>query len=148
MHRSTMLRIGIMLLGAWASAPQARANTRLFTADLGPEDEMSPVESSGKGHADFELDVDSLKLNWTVNYGGLTSRPVAVTLNGPGQMGTVALPFLDMAGKTDKMPLKGSATVTNAQVQYMLSTWTYINIATERYKDGEIRGQLQGRGIQ
>ena len=102
------------------------------------------VQSQGSGRGEFKLDIPTQRLSWKITYAGLTSRVTGVHMHGPGQMGTNGLPFLDLAPNGIRMPLEGSAEVTEAQVQYMISTWAYVNITTERYKDGEIRGQVDG----
>ena len=61
---------------------------------------------------------------------------------GPAQPGANGAKFLDLAPKGANSPLKGSAKLTEAQVQYLLYGWVYLNITTAKYPLGEIRGQL------
>jgi len=100
------------------------------------------TESPATGAADFHLDLSTLTLSWNISFKDMTSPVVSAKLHGPAQPGANGGVILDIAGKGAKSPMKGSAVITEAQVQYLLYGWTYLNIVTERYSWGEIRGQL------
>ena len=133
---------------AQAGSANAAAKVRYFYADLVSDEETFPVESKGRGHAEFTLDLDTLRLSWKVTFSGLTSKATAVKIHAPAQMFTNGVPVVDLAPKGVSNPLEGSAVVEEALVQYIISTWAYINISTEKYKDGEIRGQIDGKGLE
>jgi hypothetical protein len=146
--RGLCLVFFLLALIGQASSAHAAAKVRYFYADLVSDEETFPVESKGKGHAELTLDLETLRLSWTVTFSGLTSKPTAVKIHGPAQMFTNGVPVVDMAPKGVSNPLRGSAVIEESLVQYILSTWAYINISTERYKDGEIRGQIDGKGLE
>ena len=125
-----------------AQAATAQMTSRVFHADLSAHNQTRLTESPAMGKADLELDLTTLTLSWEVHFDGLISTPVAASLHGPAQPGANGLAFIDLAPDGIVSPLKGSATLTEAEVQYLLAGWTYVNITTERWPYGEIRGQL------
>jgi hypothetical protein len=52
------------------------------------------------------------------------------------------LPYIDLAPNGIVSPLTGSAVLNEAEVQYLLTGWSYVNITTEKWPFGEVRGQL------
>jgi len=121
---------------------QAQMTKREFHTDLSAWNQTRLTESPTTGSADLVLDLTTLTLSWEVHFTDLISKPIAASLHGPSQPGANGLPFIDLAPDGIVSPLKGSAVVTEAEVQYLLAGWTYINITTERWPYGEIRGQV------
>lgn len=130
------------LLMAGAAAAEG---TRDFHADLAAEWQTKYTESPGIGHADFHLDIPTMTFSWDVSFKDLTGPLVLAAVYGPAQPGANGAKFLEIAGKGARSPLRGSAKLTDAQVQYLLYGWTYVNLITEKYPLGEIRGQLDVR---
>lgn len=146
-------RIAIALLASVAglvASPAAAQETEMkFMADIQPAE---GVDSQGTGMADVTLDPDSMTLRWQMVYDGLTGEPVAAHFHGPAEPGETAPPVIDMT--TDIMgdeltdePLPtdimaGSAELTEEQIADFQAGMWYINIHTEQYPDGEIRGQV------
>ncbi|NKB43725.1 MAG: CHRD domain-containing protein [Alphaproteobacteria bacterium] len=120
----------------------AQMTTRDFHTDLSAWNQTRLTESGAIGSADLALDLTTLTLTWEVHFNGLESRPIAASLHGPSQPGANGLAFIDLAPNGIISPLKGSAVVTEAEVQYLLAGWTYVNITTDRWPYGEIRGQV------
>ena len=140
-RRATLATFLFVILFAGLSA-QAQMTTRDFHTDLSAWNQTRLTESGATGSADLVLDLATLTLTWDISFDGLVSRPVAASLHGPSQPGANGLPFIDLAPNGIVSPLKGSAVVTEAEVQYLLAGWTYVNITTERWSYGEIRGQV------
>jgi hypothetical protein len=123
----------VFLLSSSASAEQVR-----FKADLaaGPG-----VTSSGKGAATASLDTTTKTLSWTVDYSGLSGPATAAHIHGPADPGGNAGIVVPFSGNLAS-PIKGSATLTDAQIAQLEAGKWYINIHTDANKPGEIRGQL------
>jgi hypothetical protein len=116
--------------------------TRMFKADLAASNMTVLTESPGVGRADYELDLPTLTLRYTIAFDKLTSPATAVVIHGPAQAGTNAPQMLNLAPKgTPRSPLKGSLQVTESQVQFFLQGWTYTLISTQKNPTGEIRGK-------
>jgi CHRD domain len=116
----------------------ARADQLKFKADLaaGPG-----ITSSGKGAATASLDTATKTLTWSVEYSGLGGPATAAHIHGPADPGAdagVVVPFIGSLVS----PIKGSATLTDAQIGRLGAGKWYINIHTAANKGGEIRGQL------
>ena len=133
----------LVLCGLWLPAMSAgELKSREFHADLSAYNQTRLTESPATGRADFYLDLTNLTLSWTVEFKDLMSQPVAASLHGPAQPGANGLAFVNLAPEGIKSPLKGSAVLTEAEVQYLLAGWTYVNITTEKFPYGEARGQV------
>jgi CHRD domain-containing protein len=112
-----------------------------FKADLDSASEVPPVTGAGKGMAEVALDTATKTLTWTVTYSGLSGPATAAHVHGPAAPGAnagVLVPFTgDLAS-----PIKGSATLTDAQISDLEAGKWYVNVHTAANKSGEIRGQL------
>ena len=136
MRRAQWLTFGffsVILLCSSAWAEQIR-----FKADLaaGPG-----VTSSGNGTATASLDTTTKTLSWTVDYSGLSGPATAAHIHGPADPGGNAGIVVPFSGNLAS-PIKGSATLTDAQIAQLEAGKWYINIHTDANKAGEIRGQL------
>ena len=133
----------LVTLLAWVATPvHGEMTSREFHADLSADNQTRLTISPALGKADFFLDLTNLTLTWEVEFDGLISTPVAASLHGPSQPGANGLAFVNLAPEGIRSPLKGSAVLTEAEVQYLLAGWTYVNITTEKFPYGEARGQV------
>ena len=119
----------------WGVAQAEQIN---FKADLAP---APGVSSSGKGAATASLDTNTKTLIWTVDYSGLSGPATAAHIHGPADPGANAGIVVPFSGNLAS-PIKGSATLTDAQIAQLEAGKWYVNIHTEANKPGEIRGQL------
>ncbi|RWL86477.1 MAG: CHRD domain-containing protein [Mesorhizobium sp.] len=126
---------------AFLIASPAMAETMKFKATLDGSQQSPPVTTKGKGTATLTFDTTSKKLNWNVKYSGLSGPAVAAHIHGPADMGANADPVIPF--KKLKSPIKGSATLTDAQAADLEAGKYYVNIHTAKNKDGEIRGQIE-----
>lgn len=120
----------------------AQSTSRVFHADLSSENQTRLTVSPATGTADLSLDLTDLTLTWELHFTDLQSKPIAASLHGPAQPGANGLAFVDLAPEGIKSPLKGSAVLTEAEVQYLLAGWTYVEITTEKFPYGETRGPV------
>lgn len=136
MRRISWLGLGVLaVVLVWGVA---RADQIKFKADLsaGPG-----VTSAGKGSATATLDTAAKTLIWTVDYSGLSGPATAAHIHGPAAPGANAGVVVPFTGNVAS-PIKGSATLTDAQISDLEAGKWYVNIHTEANKPGEIRGQL------
>lgn len=122
-------------------ASPAFAETVKMKATLDGAQQNPPVTTKGKGTAALTFDTMSKKLSWTVKYSGLSGPATAGHIHGPAAIGENAGVVIPFKGKL-KSPVKGSATLTDAQVTDLMAGKYYVNIHTAANKDGEIRGQI------
>ncbi len=129
-----------LALGA-AVAFAAPASAEKLKATLDGKSEVPANTSSATGTADLDYDAASKKLSWTVTYSGLSGPATAAHFHGPAEAGKnagVAVPIPNAASS----PVKGEATLTDAQAADLLGGKYYINIHTAANPGGEIRGQV------
>jgi hypothetical protein len=139
---ATVIRSGLLaaaLMGALC-AP-ALAETMSYKAVLKGASEVPPNDTKGTGSVDAAYDTASKKLTWTITYSGLTGAATAAHFHGPAEAGKNAPPVVPLKGDL-KSPIKGEATLTDAQAKEFADGKIYFNLHTAAHKDGEIRGQM------
>ena len=114
----------------------------VFVAELSASEESTVVDSPGKGRVEFTLDRPTMRISWKLTYEKLTSAPIAAKVHGPQTPGGEAGPLFDLAPNGVKTPLEGSVILSDGQLRYLLTDRMYVNITTQKYKLGEIRGQV------
>jgi CHRD domain-containing protein len=133
--------LAALTLIAGIAASPALADTVKFKADLAGASEVPPTTSSGKGTLDATFDTATKQLTYTVTYSGLTGPATAAHFHGPAAAGANAGVAVPVQGSVAS-PIKGTATLTDAQAADLQGDKFYFNIHTEANKGGEIRGQV------
>lgn len=129
-----------------------------FSASLSGKEEVPPTESSATGWAKFQTDDNGTQVSYWVNITGLNEITGAHIHNGSaGQNGdvVVSLSGPDSAENGDNatLSLKGNITTDDLQgplegkelsemVSLMSDGTVYVNVHTDEFKDGAIRGQI------
>jgi hypothetical protein len=93
-----------------------------------------------KGSGDVLAMLDGKTLTYTVNYKDLTGPAMAAhfhAASAPGGDGPPVVP-----ATVTPSPIKGTATLTDAQIADLNAGKVYFNIHTAANKGGEIRGTL------
>ena len=147
--------IGMMttLLGSAIAQEQA------YNATLGGEAEVPPNNSTAKGWAWFKPTNDSVAYN--VNATGLDKVTAAhIHVGKVGENGDIAVVLFESPPDNATGPIEGTFAqeifaVADLQgpmqgksisdlVRAMQNGETYVNVHTEAFPDGEIRGQISG----
>ena len=139
----TIVRSGLtaFALVTCVAVTPALAETVKFKADLAGTNEVPPTTSPGKGTLEATLDTATKQLTYTVNYSGLTGPATAAHFHGPAAAGANAGVAVPVQGSVAS-PIKGTATLTDAQAADLQGGKFYFNIHTDANKPGEIRGQV------
>jgi hypothetical protein len=135
------LAAGLAISATIFAASPALAEMMKMSATLESAQEVPPNDSAGKGTADITFDTESKKLDWTIEYSGLTGDATGAHFHGPapkGENAGVAVPIEDT-----KSGATGTATLTDAQAADLTAGRYYVNIHTAAHPDGEIRGQVE-----
>lgn len=135
-----MFRTALLLSVACLFGGAAQAETVAFNATLNGAAEVPAKTTDGKGTAKASLDTATKALTYDVEYAGLSGPATAAHLHGPAEPGAnagVALPF-----PTPASPIKGTATLTDAQMADLMAGKMYANVHTAANPGGEIRGQM------
>ncbi len=134
--------LGALALAAClAAAPAAFAETINFKATLKAGDEVPPNSSTATGALTATYDTATKKLDYTANYSGLTGPATMAHFHGPAEPGKNAPVAVPVVGSVAS-PIKGSATLTDAQAADLMAGRWYFNVHTAANKGGEIRGQV------
>ena len=137
----TKTMLATLALGAAIAFAGPALAADKMKATLDGKSEVPPNASAGTGTADIDYDPASKKLSWKVTYSGLSGPATAAHFHGPAEAGKnagVAVAIPNAAAS----PVKGEATLTEAQAADLLGGKYYINIHTAANPGGEIRGQV------
>ncbi len=136
----SVLLASLLALNACTMSPMA-PNVSTLTARLSGANEVPAATSNGTGTLSANLDKKTSVLSWTVTYSGLSGPATGGHFHGPakaGQNAGVALPF---TGSLES-PIRGTATLTPAQMDAVMNGNWYVNLHTAAHPAGEIRGQV------
>ncbi len=137
---SSVLLASLLALSACNTSPMV-SNVSTLNARLSGANEVPAANSNGSGTLSANLDKTTRVLSWTVTYSGLSGPATAGHFHGPaatGQNAGVALPF---TGSLES-PIRGTATLTPAQMDAVMNGNWYVNLHTAANPGGEIRGQV------
>jgi hypothetical protein len=130
-----------------------------FSASLSGKDEVPPTESNSTGTAKFQVDENSSQVSYWVNVTGIKKINQAHIHNGTeGQNGDIVVtltknksakgndgtPNIGFSGNITKDDLQGplkDKELTDL-VSLMSDGNAYVNVHTDKYPDGAIRGQI------
>jgi hypothetical protein len=132
---------GIALVALLAASPSAFAQMVSYKADLKPASEVPPTDSKGSGALTASYDPATKKLTYSATFKDLSGPATAAHFHGPADAKTNAGVVVPVTGAMTS-PMKGEATLTDAQAADLASGKWYFNVHTAANKGGEIRGQV------
>ena len=113
-----------------------------FRAELSPDEESHVTISPATGVAEFMLKRETMTLSWTIAFEKLKTPPTIAHAHGPQTPGGNAGILFPLADGPIRSPIKGAVVLTEGQLDYLLTGRVYVNIHTQGYPDGELRGQI------
>ena len=137
---SSVLLCSLLAISACNMSPMA-SNISTLSARLSGASEVPATSSNASGTLSANLDKQTSLLSWTVTYSGLSGPATGGHFHGPAKVGQnagVALPF---TGSLES-PIRGTATLTAAQMDAVMNGNWYVNLHTAANPGGEIRGQV------
>lgn len=111
-----------------------------LAASLDGTQEVPPNASPGTGSATVTLDDVTGELSWEVQWSGLTGIVSAAHFHGPALPGVNA--GVQVALDSTQNPTAGSVVISGQQQADLLAGLWYINVHTDLFPGGEIRGQV------
>jgi hypothetical protein len=120
----------------------AFAATQEYVADLKASSEVPPNDSKGTGAVTATYDTVSKKFTYTATYMNLSGPATAAHFHGPAAVGANAPPVVPVLPTNLTSPIKGEATLTDAQAADLEAGKWYFNVHTAAHGPGEIRGQV------
>jgi hypothetical protein len=131
----------LALFAALTLCGSAIADSIRFQATLNGENEVPLKVTKGSGDASATLDTQTRTLTYTVTYSGLSGPATMGHFHGPALAGANA-PVVVPLGSPLTSPIKGSVTLTEAQMADLMAGKWYVNLHTAASPAGEIRGQM------
>ncbi|HEY0435151.1 MAG TPA: CHRD domain-containing protein [Phenylobacterium sp.] len=95
-----------------------------------------------KGGGDVFAMLDGKNFSYTVNYKDLTGPAVAAHFHSAATVGGNGPPIVP-ATNVGTSPIKGTATLTDAQIADLNAGKVYFNVHTAANPGGEVRGDLK-----
>ena len=115
----------------------AQAEMMMFTTALTGAAQVPPVDSAATGTVELKVDTEAKTVAWVVTTEGLSGEPTASHIHGPADATASAGPVIDTLAT-----LAGSSPITDEQIAELQAGKYYYNVHTEKFPNGEIRGQL------
>ena len=144
MKRITPLLLGVLLLAACNTfypgepmGPRPR-----FNAALNGENEVPATTSAGRGTMVADYLPATKILHWQLTLRGLSSPVTWAFLCGPDGVGNDNAELVPINLELEGGTHPGAATLTDQQAADLIAGRWYVNIKTEKFPDGEIRGPL------
>ena len=115
-----------------------------FRATLNGASEVPPTETKGSGYFTAIYRPSTKVLEYRLNLVGLSGPVTIAYLHGPAAPGENAEKVvpIDVPLYRDRSHLWDGVTLTEEQAGQVMAGLWYINVMTEKYPDGEIRGQI------
>src|SRR5687767_20294 len=130
-----LLVVALLVLGTSANAAVIQ-----LRAWLNDTQEVPPTGTGHTGLALVTYDTVAGQLTWNVSYTGLSSPINGAHFHGPTAAGVDAGITVPMAHGPS--PIVGSATINATQAAQLLRGQWYINLHSNNFGGGEIRGQV------
>jgi hypothetical protein len=105
---------------------------------LSPSEEVPPAQSSGSGSGSIRVAEDG-SVSGSVTTTGVQGTMAHIHQGAKGANGPVIVP-LTKNGDTYTVP--AGAKLNAAQMSALKSGGLYVNVHSDKYKGGEVRGQL------
>lgn len=131
-------KLGFVALAALALSACSAPMT--FQGPMSAAYEVPPTNSRGVGTVVATVYPSTLAMTYTVEYKDLTGPASAAHFHGPAAPGANAAVIIPATPTPS--PIKGGATLTQAQMDMLAAGKVYFNIHTAANPGGEIRGQL------
>lgn len=115
---------------------------RRVTATMNGAKEVPPNPGTGTGSLEGVVNMASRELRWNVKCTGLTGPVTAMHFHGPATDAQNAAVVANVPGGCDAAGTTGRVVIDQNGLADLLAGKWYLNIHTQRYPDGEIRGRV------
>jgi hypothetical protein len=114
-----------------------------FKASLYGANEVPPVPSAGYGVMEARYLPTKQVLEWRIYFGNLSGPITWAYLQGPDSVGNDRADMVPINPSFDGNIQRGSVTLTEAQAADLMAGKWSVELRTEQYPAGEIRGNLE-----
>jgi hypothetical protein len=115
-----------------------------FRATLNGAAEVPPTDTKGSGYFTAVYRPSTKVLEYRFNLVGLSGPVTIAYLQGPAAPGEIGQKVVPIDGPLyrDRSHLSDGVTLTEEQAAQVVAGLWYVSVMTEKYPDGEIRGQI------
>ncbi len=124
--------------------PATVAGRTVFSFGLDAMQEVPTRTSAGRGSCTVQLDEASGDVSVGCSFENLVGSPLAAHIHGPAAPGANAGVIVPLTVHAASGTITGGGTLTAGQVDAMLAGLTYVNLHTDVFPPGELRGQIVG----
>ena len=122
--------------------PERSPELAAFKATLSPANVVPPpAGSNASGELVAVLNRTSGLLRFRIQFKGLSGPVRSAAFHSPAMEDEVAAPTLSI-GRAFKSPYEGRAILSPRQSANLLAGQWYVELRTDRFPDGELRGQM------
>jgi hypothetical protein len=107
---------------------------------LSGQEEIPAVSTKGFGMGRISVGKDK-KVSGSIKISDVEVTAAHIHMGSPGKIGPPIVTLIKVSSKVWAVPL--SATLTDGQYGSYLAGELYVNVHSERFRGGEIRGQLR-----
>ncbi len=122
--------------------PEREPEVAAFSALLNGLSAVPRSSSPAQGRLVAVLNRKTGLFRWKFNFDGLSGPVRSAHFHGPAMEDEVAGSILTLGQRGIVSPTEGRAMLTPSQRANLLAGQWYVNVITDRYPEGEIRGQL------
>ena len=119
--------------------PSWMPGSNAISVKLSPAEEVPPAQSSGSGEGSIRVAEDGA-VSGSVKTTGVAGTMAHIHQGAKGANGPVIVP-LTKSGDTYTVP--AGAKLNASQMQALKDGNLYVNVHSDKYKGGEVRGQLK-----
>ena len=149
MHRSArrlVLSLAFLLVASGCSFHMGEPTLPKtdLRADLSGAREVPATDSKGEGYFEAVYRPSTKVLEYRLNLVRLSGPVRQASLHGPAapdQNAPQVVP-IDVPFYADRSTVNDGVTLTEQQAREVLAGLWYVNVMTDKYPDGEIRGQI------
>ncbi len=140
----TVLIIFSILSSCTKSNDNDNDNTYAIVGNSSGSQEVPPDSSTATGTLSGMYNTDNKKLQYTINWTGLSGVVTVAHFHGPAPLGASAEALVGITISTNGIngSATGTVTLTDSAETALLNGNMYYNVHTALYPDGEIRGQV------
>ncbi|MBX3499860.1 MAG: CHRD domain-containing protein [Alphaproteobacteria bacterium] len=133
-----LLAAGGMVLAQGGQGP----SDRRVTASLTGAKEVPPAQTAGSGTVEGVVNMASRELTWNIKCSGLSGPVTGMHFHGPASEAQNAGVVVPIQGSCAGQGTTGKSVIDQNGLADLIAGKWYVNVHTQRYPNGEIRGQV------
>ena len=141
---STVLASAILITSCEKDSVDDDDDMFTVSGNASGSQEVPAVATAGTATLTGTYNSDNNRLDYTINWSGISGAVTVAHFHGPAAAGVSASPVVDIIVTVNGVSgtASGSTTLTSEVESYLLAGTLYYNIHTAAHIDGEIRGQV------